>query len=169
MPPTAVGIAFLNRTAVHAALSSQSSWIGAAAVVFVVGVVGALQSIVDSRFSNALADIAMAFSGWLVLGTLVTALGNWAFALEKRRAGWGPTTRAIGLAQAPGLLRAIGIVDSVGLAVSIIAFVWQAVTVSAVIREAFGFQKCLPAIALWAVALIPSLAIQVGLHLFLTQ
>lgn len=111
----------------------------------------------------------MAFSGWLVLGTLVTSLGNWAFAPEGRRVGWGPTTRAIGLAQAPGLLRAIGVVDSAGLVVAIIAFLWQAVAVAAVIREAFGFRQYMPALALWAVALVPSLAIQVGLQLFLTQ
>jgi hypothetical protein len=166
---TAFGIALLNRTAARAALSSQSSWIGAAVVVTVVGVATASPSIVDGRFSDALPQLAMAFSGWLVLGALVTSLGNWAFAHEGRRAGWGPLTRAIGLAQAPGLLRAFGVIDSAGLAVSIIVFVWQAVAVSAVIREAFGFQKRVSAIALWAVALIPFLAIQVGLQLFLTQ
>ena len=169
MPHIALGIAFLDGTAIDAALSRQSSWIGAAAVVTGVGVATAVPSFVDGRFSDALSALAMAFSGWLVLGALVTSLGNWAFAPEGRRAGWGPLTRAIGLAQAPGLLRAFGVIDSAGPAVSIIVFVWQAVTVSAVIREAFGFQKCLPAIALWVVTMIPYLAIQVGLQLFLTQ
>ncbi|MBI2966150.1 MAG: hypothetical protein HYY34_08105 [Chloroflexi bacterium] len=169
VPRTAIGIALLNRAAIQAALADRSSWTGVALLVALTGIAGASPSIVNGRFSDAFATLIAALSGWLVLGTLVTSLGNWAFAPEERHADWRLTTRAIGLAQAPGLLRAIGVVDSAGLAVAILAFAWQSLAVTTVIREAFSFHGRLTPAVLWAVAFVPYLAIQVGLQLLLTQ
>jgi hypothetical protein len=166
---TAIGVSLLNRTSIRAALSGRSSWTGVAVMVALVGIAGATPSIVDGRISDAAAAVITTFSGWLVFGALVTSLGNWAFGHEDRRADFWPMTRALGLAQAPGLLRAIGVLESAGLAIAIFAFAWQSLAALAVIREAFGFNGRIAPAALWAVAFLPYLAVQVGLQLLLIQ
>lgn len=164
---TFIAIAFFRKTSVRAALTDPSSTRWAVAVVAVVGIAAAVPSFGREWTRDVPSALAATGSGWLMWSALASWLGNWAFGAEFGKVSWWPMARAMAFAQTPGLVRATAIVEGVGTAAALVAFLWQGAAMAVVIREAYGFRDIRPSLAILAVALIPWLALQAGILLVL--
>jgi len=108
----------------------------------------------------------------LIAGTIASLLG-WAFwawityVIGTRwlrepatQADWGQLARTIGFAQAPGLLRVVGVIPFLAGLVFFVAAIWTLVAVVIAVRQALDFTSTLRAVAVcflgWLVQVVLS-------------
>ena len=101
--------------------------------------------------------------GGLVVGTLISLMGWFAWALVTyfvgtrllpgagTRADVGQLLRTIGFATTPGLLRVLGIVPGLNWLVSLIAALWMLVAMVVAIRQALDYETTGRAVAVCAI------------------
>lgn len=138
-------------------------------VVLMVGVATGIGALDDEGLRAFPAWIATVFVGWLVWVSLVYLIGGKMLRGSGMKTTWVELARPLGFAQSPGLLRAAGIVTSLGVAISLVAIIWQLVAMIVALREVFQFQSYWRAMAVIAIALIPYLVIVGGLNVLLAR
>lgn len=101
----------------------------------VVGVVAIATAVGDAGAGAgaAVVGILSAYLGWLVWAAVTDVVGSRVFG---GTATWGELLRTLGFAQAPGALRALGVVPALGPWVEILTFVWLLLAGLVAIRQA---------------------------------
>ena len=107
--------------------------------------------------------IIVGLSGWFLWTGLALLIGSKLLATPDTTATWIMMARALGFAQAPGLLRFLGVVPVTGWLISLIALVWVFMAMTVALREVLRYDSLWRAAAVIAIGLIPYLLIQVGL------
>jgi hypothetical protein len=87
--------------------------------------------------------------GWpQLISMTVMSIGNWLFWVFiaqiiglrwGARADFEQLMRPVGFAQAPGVLRALGVIPTLGLPIAVIVFVWSGIARILAVREAMQF------------------------------
>ena len=102
----------------------------------------------------------------LVLGTLATVLGwyVWAFIIylvgtrwlpePQTNADWGQVLRTVGFANAPGILRALGVIPFLRGLVFVVTAIWVLVAVVIAVRTALDYTSTLRAVGVCIVGWI---------------
>lgn len=131
-----MGAAFLSTSTFEEVEHDQTATGQAAAVVTMVAVAQAIGASSSGLVGAAGAAVA-ALVGWLVWAGITYVVGDKLFGAE---ATWGEVMRALGFAQAPGLLSILGIVPLFWLVGWIIPF-WVAVAGFIGLRQALDIDN----------------------------
>ena len=86
-----------------------------------------------------LIGIAFGLPGWAVYAWLAYLIGTRLLAGPETSADWGELARALGFAQAPRLLLALGFVPVLGQVVSFVVWIWVLVTTVVALRAVLDF------------------------------
>ncbi len=122
----------------------------AAGVVAIVAVCSAIGGI-EGGSTGMLAGVVSAIVGWLVWSAVTYLVGD---KLLGGTATWGELLRALGFAQAPGVLYVIAMVPGFGILTRLIVGVWILVCGIVALREALDFgtgKAILTAVIGWVV------------------
>lgn len=141
----------------------------AVVVVLLVGLATGIGALDDEGLRGLPRWVATVFAGWLVWVSLAYVIGGKLIRGSGTRITWTELARALGYAQSPGLLRAVGIVSSLGVAVSLVAIIWQLVAMVVALRETFQFQSYWRTTVVIAIGFIPFLLIVGGLNVLLAR
>ena len=99
----------------------------------------------------------VAVMGWAVWAVLTYLIGTHLFPEPQTRADTGELLRTLGFAQAPGILRALGVVPGSGSLVTALIAVWTLATMVVALRQALDYTSTLRAVAVcvtgWVLAL----------------
>lgn len=125
----------------------------AAAVVAVVAVCGAIGNIGHGSH-GIIGAVIGAFVGWLIWSAVTYLVGVNLFG---GRADMGEMLRTIGFAQAPGVLKILGIVPVFGRLAVLIASLWTLAAVVVALRQALDFdtgRAVVTAIVAWLALIV---------------
>ena len=111
------------------------------------------------------AQIVLGLVGWVVWTSITYFAGTKLLGTPETHASWSTVARAIGFAQTPGTLRALGILPGLGILISLVTVVWQFVAMVVAIRQALDYRSHWRAIGVISIGLIPYLFIVGGLNL----
>jgi hypothetical protein len=100
-----------------------------------------------------------ALIGWLAWASLTYLIGTRFLPEPQTRADVGQLLRTLAFASAPGLLRVLGVVPTVGFTIYAIASVWMLVAMVVAVRQALDFESTGRAVAVCVVGWALSLAI----------
>jgi len=107
----------------------------AAAVVAIVAVCSAIGG-AGSGMSGMFAAVVAALGGWLVWSAVTYLIGD---KLLGGTATWGELLRAVGFAQAPGVLYLLAVIPLLGWVVRLVVGIWILVCGIVALREALDF------------------------------
>jgi hypothetical protein len=102
---------------------------------------------------------AAAVLAWIAWATLVYLIGTTLFPQPQTRADVGELLRTLGYAQAPGVLRAFGVLPLVGPLVLVIVTAWTIATMVVAVRHALDYQSTSRALAVVVTGWIMALAV----------
>lgn len=103
--------------------------------------------------------VTVGILGWLVWTCLAYLIGVRLLGGPLTSTGWGGLARALGFAQAPGLIRVFAVVPGMGIPIALVALVWQFIAMVSAIRQALGYETTWRAIAVVAIGIVPYLAV----------
>jgi hypothetical protein len=147
--------------------TSPGHTLWALAAVGSVAVAGALPEWHEGGVPGALPVVIASISGWIIWTTVISLLGNWAFGPQHNSVSWWGAAWAIGLAQGPGVIRVLGVVEGSGPAPAIAAFGGQLAAMMLAARVSYGLRDVFRPITLILVAIVPWLILQIGVVLLL--
>ena len=106
-------------------------------------------------FGGFLAGGIAALIGWVAWASVTSIIGTRLLPEPQTRSDVGELMRTLGFAQAPGVLRILGIVPGVGTLVFSIVSIWMLVAMVIAVRQALDYTSTLRAVGVclagWAV------------------
>jgi hypothetical protein len=96
---------------------------------------------------NTVASVVL----WAIWAALVYWIGTTLLAERDTRADWGELARTIGFAQAPGVLRILGILPVIGDFVRAAVDVWVLITTVIAVRQALDYRSLPRALGVCAI------------------
>ena len=161
-----IGAAMLDVATYEEVEHDQTATGQAAGVVVLAAVARAIGAIGDGSGAMILGLVG-AVVGWVIWSGVTYVIGDLLFDAE---ATWGEVLRAVGFAQAPGLLGALGFIPLLGALVSLAVAVWVLVAGFIGLRQALDINNVktlvtvvLGWIAMMAVMVIPMMMFGVAL------
>ena len=121
--------------------ADRTALIQAFGVVALVATATAMNTSDDGLVSGASGlpvNIVLGFVGWVVWASVTFALGRAFLQTEDNPVQWSHLARAVAFAQVPLLLRALGIIPNLGLAIALVALVWVFVSMIVATRTVYG-------------------------------
>ncbi len=154
----AVGAAKLDRATYDAVARDPSATTSAALVVALASLAAGLAAAVDDGLSAIALAVVAGFVFWAL-----SAVSAWYTGVElirgrNRSVGFADVLRALGFAQAPGIVAVAGVVPEVSGFVTAILWIWTFLTSLVAIRQVFGTSTA-RAVAISLVAFIVALVI----------
>ncbi len=113
--------------------------------------------------------IVLGLASWIVGTSLTFFIGTKVLKTPQTNTSWSGLARAMGFAQAPGLLRVLGIIPGIGPAVAVSFVIWWLLTTVAAIRQAMNYGSDWRAFGVLMLALPLYVIIVVGYLLLLAQ
>lgn len=132
----------------------------AAAVVLLSALAGGVGSL-GAPFQILLGG-ALAIAGWYLFSYIIFLVGVRLLPEPKTRSNFPALLRAIGFANAPGLVRLAGIVEELRMLVLFVAAVWTLVATVTAVRYALSYASPWRAVGVCAVPLLGQLLIFVA-------
>lgn len=108
----------------------------AAGVVALVAVAGAIGAFGHSGIGGVIGQLLSAFVGWVIWAAVTLFIGTRVFA---GTADMGEMLRTLGFAQAPGVLKIVGIVPILGWLVWPVVGIWMLICGVIAVRQALDF------------------------------
>ena len=133
---------------------------GQAMVVVLVSSVGAGVGAIGIRgagFDSIIAGSVAALGGWVIWAFLVMFIGTRLVPEERTHADVGQLLRTTGFAQAPGVLRAGGILPLLGPLIYGLVSVWMLVCMVVAVRQALDFSSTTRAVLVCAIGWVTSI------------
>ena len=110
-------------------------------VVLLVSIATGIGSLGDGGPGLVPLVMVLVFVIWITLASLTYIIGATLFAVPATKAGWTPLVRALGFAQAPGILRLLGVVPVTGSWIALLANVPIVVAMIFAVREALSYES----------------------------
>ncbi len=155
-----VGAAMFDRQ-VYEEVKADRSATGQALVVVLLSSVGAGLGWIglDPTRLWAISVLTLvAVAGWIAWALITYLIGTRWLPEAQTQADAGELLRTLGFAQAPGILRALGLIPGVGPTVTGIVALWTLATMVVAVRQALDFSSTLRALAVclvgWVLALL---------------
>lgn len=90
--------------------------------------------------------VVSAIIQWALWAFITFIIGTTIFKTPETHANWGQLARTTGFAQAPGLLRILGIIPFLGGIIVFVALIWQLVAMVIAVRHALDYTSTLRAV-----------------------
>ena len=117
-------------------------------------------------FGGVVGSGIAALIGWVVWAFLTYIIGTRLLAEPQTRADIGELMRTLGFAQAPGLVRVVGILPGVGSLVFGVVSIWTLVTMVIAVRQALDYTTTWRAVSVCLVGWVFQIVISVVFLLF---
>ena len=111
----------------------------AAALVVLGSIAMGVVALGSGQVTDFLIGIAFGLAAWAAYAYLAYLIGTRLLAGPETSADWGELARALGFAQAPRLLLALGFVPVLGQIISFVVSIWLLVTTVVALRAALDF------------------------------
>ena len=121
-----------------------------------------------SPWSQVPAFAVIALLAWAAWALLTYEIGARLLPGRETRADVTELLRTIGFSAAPGLLRLIGVVPAFTMPVFVLSAVWMLLAMVVAVRQALDYASTMRALVVCGVGWVLTLAVIVGLGLFLT-
>ena len=134
--------AALDRRLYSEVAADKGATLQAFLVVLLVGIatgIGALDESGVDALQGIPAGIVLAFAGWVVGAYLAMLIGTKLLKAPQTHGGWGELARAMGFAQAPGILRVFGIIPGLGVAIAAATLIWWFLGMLIAIRQSLNY------------------------------
>ena len=132
--------AILDKSAYAAVSTPTASGLPALVVVTVAAVATGIGTFSDegrlSGLSGLPPRVVLGLVGWVALASVGYVVGSWLRSNEDSATSWGIVARAFGLAHAPLVLRAVGVLPGLSLLIPLITAVWTFIALAVAAREA---------------------------------
>jgi hypothetical protein len=127
----------------------------AASVVLLAAFAGGI-NYPGAPFSILFAGLLAALLGWLLFAYVIYLIGAKLLPESGTKADFGALLRAMGFANAPGVLKLLGIVPELRMLVFFVAMVWVLVATVTAVRHALSYTSSWRAIGVCAIPLLAS-------------
>jgi hypothetical protein len=127
----------------------------AASVVLLAAFAGGI-NYPDAPFSILFVGLLAALLGWLLFAYVIYLIGAKLLPESGTKADFGALLRAMGFANAPGVLKLLGIVPELRMLVFFVAMVWVLVATVTAVRHALSYTSSWRAIGVCAIPLLVS-------------
>jgi hypothetical protein len=127
----------------------------AASVVLLAAFAGGI-NYPDAPFSILFVGLLAALLGWLLFAYVIYLIGAKLLPESGTKADFGALLRAMGFANAPGVLKLLGIVPELRMLVFFAAMVWVLVATVTAVRHALSYTSSWRAIGVCAIPLLVS-------------
>jgi hypothetical protein len=127
----------------------------AASVVLLAAFAGGI-NFPGAPFSILFGGLLAALVGWLLFAYVIYLIGAKLLPEPETKADFGALLRAMGFANAPGVLKLLGIVPELRLLVFFVAMVWVLVATVTAVRHALSYSSSWRAIGVCAIPLLAS-------------
>ncbi len=152
-----IGVARLDAQAYEAVEHDEAATGTALAIVVLASIANGIGSLRETGIGGALVGVIFAVIGFVLYAGIAYLIGGKVFATAETRVTWGQLLRTLGFAQAPGILRVLGIIPVIGSIIGFVVAVWILVASVIAIRQACDFstgRAILTAIVSWIVYLL---------------
>jgi hypothetical protein len=127
----------------------------AASVVLLAAFAGGI-NYPGAPFSILFVGLLAALLGWLLFAYVIYLIGAKLLPESGTKADFGALLRAMGFANAPGVLKLLGIVPELRVLVFFVAMVWVLVATVTAVRHALSYKSSWRAIGVCAIPLLAS-------------
>jgi len=127
----------------------------AASVVLLAAFAGGI-NYPGAPFSILFVGLLAALLGWLLFAYVIYLIGAKLLPESGTKADFGALLRAMGFANAPGVLKLLGIVPELRMLVFFVAMVWVLVATVTAVRHALSYTSSWRAIGVCAIPLLAS-------------
>jgi hypothetical protein len=141
----------------YAEVEADETSIGqAASVVLLAAFAGSINS-PDAPFAFLFGRLLAGLAGWVLFTYVIYLIGTKLLSEPETKADFGALLRAVGFANAPGVVTLLGIVPDLRMLVFIVAWVWVFVATVTAVRHALSYTSSWRAIGVCAVPQLVSL------------
>ena len=113
-------------------------------------------NIPNAPFAILFGGLVAALAGWVLFAYVIYLLGAKLLPEPTTKADFGALLRAMGFANAPGVLKLLGIVPELRVFVFFVAMVWVLVATVTAVRHALAYKSSWRAIGVCAIPLLAS-------------
>ncbi len=135
----AIGAARLDPRAYEDVEHDQTATGSALVIVAIAAVANGIGSAGEAGVLGLIGGVVFGLLGFVLYAGIAYLIGSQLFATRETNVTWGQLIRTLGFAQAPGILRVLGIVPVIGGLIQLIVGVWILIASIIAIRQACDF------------------------------
>jgi hypothetical protein len=140
----------------YAEVEADETSIGQAASVVLLAAFAGGINIPNAPFAILFGGLLAALAGWVLFAYVIYLIGAKLLPEPTTKADFGALLRAMGFANAPGVLKLLGIVPELRVFVFFVAMVWVLVATVTAVRHALAYKSSWRAIGVCAIPLLAS-------------
>jgi hypothetical protein len=140
----------------YAEVEADESSIGQAASVVLLSAFAGGINIPGAPFAILFVGLLAALAGWVLFAYVIYLIGAKLLPEPTTKADFGALLRAMGFANAPGVVKLLGIVPELRFLVFFVAMVWVLVATVTAVRHALAYKSNWRAIGVCAIPLLVS-------------
>lgn len=137
LPSRIFRAAILDRRLFAEVADDRAASVQATLVVVLVATVSEIGSIIGTGsrgYENIVSHIFLSVFGWALWTSVIYSIGTKVLKFGTDSAGWGGLARALGFAQALGLMRLLALVPGLEISVPLVTIVWVFVAVVVAVK-----------------------------------
>ncbi len=140
----------------YAEVEADETSIGQAASVVLLAAFAGGINLPGAPFAILFAGLLAALAGWMLFAYVIYLIGAKLLPEPGTKANFGALLRAMGFANAPGVVKLLGIVPELRMLVFFVAMVWVLVATVTAVRHALSYTSSWRAIGVCAIPLLAS-------------
>jgi hypothetical protein len=140
----------------YAEVEADETTIGQAVSVVLLSAFAGGIALPGAPFAILFGSLLAALAGWLLFAYVIYLIGVKLLPEPETKANFGALLRAMGFANAPGVLKLLGIVPELRMLVFFVAMVWVLVATVTAVRHALSYKSSWRAIGVCAIPLLAS-------------
>ena len=140
----------------YAEVEADETSIGQAASVVLLAAFAGGINLPGAPFAILFVGLLAALAGWLLFAYVIYLIGAKLLPEPGTKANFGALLRAMGFANAPGVVKLLGIVPELRMLVFFVAMVWVLVATVTAVRHALSYTSPWRAIGVCAIPLLAS-------------
>ena len=140
----------------YAEVEADETTIGQAASVVLLAAFAGGINLPGAPFAILFAGLLAAVAGWMLFAYVIYLIGVKLLPEPGTKANFGALLRAMGFANAPGVVKLLGIVPELRMLVFFVAMVWVLVATVTAVRHALAYKSSWRAIGVCAIPILAS-------------
>ena len=160
-------------TAIYADVAgNRGASLQALTIVFLSAIAAGVPAYFGAGFAGTdrfVSQMFLAIVGWVLWVSITYFVGTQLFRKRVTGRDWQSLARALGFAQSVGILRVLGLIPGLGVALTLVILVWIFITSVLAIRGALEIESYRRAIGVATISLVPFLPLMAFLSLLMIR
>lgn len=158
-------------TAIYADVAgNRGASLQALTIVFLSAIAAGVPAYFEAGFAGTdrfVSQMFLAIVGWVLWVSITYFVGTQLFRKRVPGRDWQSLARSLGFAQSVGILRVLGFIPGLGVALTLVILVWIFITSVLAIRGALEIESYRRAIGVAAISLVPFIPLMAFLSLLM--